>query len=91
MRSLSPWAASIDRLPDVQCQFDCPPPVQPPSDASRAILWYRIDQEAVNNALKHAKAKHARIALADSAITSNPELKITTSRQNQNLTGTAPA
>ncbi len=46
----------------VRCVFDCPAPVRVP-DAEVAGQLYRIAQEAVNNALKHAAASEIRIGL----------------------------
>ena len=45
-----------------RCVFDCPVPVRVP-DAEVAGQLYRIAQEAVNNALKHAAASEIRIGL----------------------------
>jgi len=46
----------------VQCEFDCPEPVRVPDSAVASHL-YRITQEAVTNALKHAKPSHIQIRL----------------------------
>jgi two-component system CheB/CheR fusion protein len=48
----------------LSCQFDCPNPVTVNS-ANTATHLYRIAQEAVGNALKHAKAKAIGVRLAD--------------------------
>jgi signal transduction histidine kinase len=46
----------------ITCQFECPSPVTL-SAPETAMHLYRIAQEAVNNALKHSKAKRLRIEL----------------------------
>jgi PAS domain S-box-containing protein len=48
----------------VDCEFACPRPVSV-HDSAAATHLYRIAQEAVNNALKHAGAKRIEIALED--------------------------
>jgi signal transduction histidine kinase len=47
----------------VRCVFDCPVPVRLP-DAELAGHMYRIAQEAVTNALKHASPAEIRIGLS---------------------------
>ena len=50
----------------VQCVFDCPEPVSVVDNLTATHL-YLIAQEAVYNAVKHAKARTVRISLASSA------------------------
>lgn len=59
---LAALANQIDGLDRVNCRFECPAPVRI-EDATVSAHLYRIAQEAVNNALKHAKAKNIRIRL----------------------------
>jgi signal transduction histidine kinase len=47
---------------EVRCVFECPEPVRV-ADAELAGHLYRIAQEAVNNALKHAASSEIRIGL----------------------------
>jgi signal transduction histidine kinase len=61
MTALSSLAESAHRG-NLQCVFECPEPVRV-SDAEVAGHLYRIAQEAVNNALKHAAPAEIRIAL----------------------------
>ncbi|HEX2855358.1 MAG TPA: response regulator [Opitutaceae bacterium] len=53
----------INSLNRVRCRLDCPEPVLV-NDPFVAGHLYRIAQEGVNNALKHAKAKHITVRLA---------------------------
>lgn len=46
----------------VACEFQCGSPIRV-SDAAAATHLFRIAQEAVNNALKHAKARHVTLRL----------------------------
>ena len=64
MRGLKELAASTSRLPGVKCQFTCDPPVSI-DDVTAATSLYRIAQEAVNNALKHGKARKVEITLTE--------------------------
>jgi signal transduction histidine kinase len=50
----------------VKCQFLCDPPVCI-QDVTTATHLYRIAQEAVNNALKHGRARKVDIALMERA------------------------
>lgn len=54
--ALSEFAANISQICQVECVFDCnaPPKID---DAATATHLFRITQEAVNNAVRHAKAK----------------------------------
>ncbi len=55
--------ARVTSATGVECRFKCIPPVQlPPLEISTHL--YRIAQEAINNALKHAKAKQIDIVLS---------------------------
>lgn len=60
---LTELAHRANGLGRVRCTFDCPEPV-PVSDAEAAGHLYRIAQEAVNNALKHGRARHVALRLA---------------------------
>ena len=59
---LTELAARIDALGRVHCSFDSPQPVEIGKPDVAAHL-YRIAQEAVNNAMKHAQAKTVVIRL----------------------------
>ena len=59
---LAELAERTNALGRVRCHFDCPKPVNV-GDPYVAGHLYRIAQEAVNNAVKHARAKHATIRL----------------------------
>ena len=56
-------ATRTDGLGRVRCTFECPKPVAL-ADSRVAGHLYRIAQEAVNNALKHAKARSITIRLS---------------------------
>ncbi len=60
--ALTSLAEDTSRLGGVRCVFDCAKPVRVP-DAEVAGHLYRIAQEAVSNALKHAAPSEIRIAL----------------------------
>ncbi len=59
---LTEFAERINSLGKVRCRFDCPVAVAIP-DPFVAGHLYRIAQEAANNAVKHARAKHVTIRL----------------------------
>jgi len=59
---LAELAARTDTLGKVRCRFECPEPVVLDAPGPTAHL-YRIAQEAVNNALKHASARTVLIRL----------------------------
>lgn len=60
--ALEELASSTSRLAGISCSFVCPDPGRIRND-SRAVHLFRIAQEAVNNAIKHARAKAIVIAL----------------------------
>jgi PAS domain S-box-containing protein len=63
MEGLGQLAARTSKLFRLNCRFHCPVPVLVP-DHAVAIHLYRIAQEAVGNAVKHAKADRIELALA---------------------------
>ncbi|MEO5961219.1 MAG: ATP-binding protein, partial [Opitutaceae bacterium] len=60
----------INTLGHIRCRFACPNPIAL-HDPSTAGHLYRIAQEALNNAIKHSRAKNVTIRLAqtDEALT----------------------
>ena len=62
MGALASLAEGTGRAGPARCVFECPAPVQL-ADVEIADHLYRIAQEAVNNALKHAAPSEIRIAL----------------------------
>jgi len=62
MHALHELADSTGRTARLRCVFECPTPVRVP-EADIAGHLYRIAQEAVNNALKHAAPAEIRIGL----------------------------
>jgi len=62
MSALSELAAHVQKLFRLECRFECPEPVLI-RDNVFATHLYRIVQEAINNAVKHGKAKRIRISL----------------------------
>ncbi|MFA7003031.1 MAG: PAS domain S-box protein, partial [Verrucomicrobiia bacterium] len=64
MVALQELAANIGNMFRIQCVFSCDPPVFI-EDNSAAGHLYRIAQEAANNAIRHGKAKHVWITLAE--------------------------
>lgn len=62
MAALSDLAAQTDDLSKVVCEFHCEEPVSI-VDNQTATQLYRLAQEAVTNALKHARATTITIAL----------------------------
>jgi signal transduction histidine kinase len=62
MSALQLWAAEVEDIYGVSCQFDCEPAVLIYDDTMATHL-YRIAQESVNNALKHGHGRRILIRL----------------------------
>lgn len=62
MAALADLAFQTDELDGLSCRFDCDEPVTV-RDNTTATQLYRIAQEAVTNAVRHARPAHIRIAL----------------------------
>lgn len=62
MAALHQLAAQAEQMFQIQCRFDCNPPVLV-DEPSVATHIYRIAQEAVSNAVKHGKARTVFIQL----------------------------
>lgn len=62
MSALEALAANIEKLFHIRCEFRCDTPVLI-RDNTVANHLYRIVQEAVNNAVKHGKARHIAVKL----------------------------
>ena len=60
--ALTHLAASISRLSGIRCTFDFDDPVDI-TDESVSTHLYRIAQEAVNNAIRHARARSIELRL----------------------------
>jgi signal transduction histidine kinase len=60
--ALNELARSVSATTGVACHFECPAPVPVP-DQNAATNLYRIAQEAVQNALRHAEAKRIAVTL----------------------------
>ncbi len=65
MSALQQWAGEVQNLFGISCTFLCMEPVLI-NDDNVATHLYHITQEAVNNAIKHGKARHIVIALGAS-------------------------
>jgi signal transduction histidine kinase/ABC-type phosphate/phosphonate transport system substrate-binding protein len=55
---------NIENTFDVSCEFEHDESIAPAHN-SHSVHLYRITQEAINNALRHGKAKHIRIGLRE--------------------------
>jgi len=66
MSALQLWAAEVEDVFNVSCEFECVDPVLIHDNAAATHL-YHIAQEAVTNAMKHGKAKNIvlRLSAAD--------------------------
>jgi PAS domain S-box-containing protein len=62
MSALQELAAHVQKLFHVECRIECPQPVLIRNNVFATHL-YRIVQEAINNAVKHGKAKKILISL----------------------------
>lgn len=62
MQALEELAATSSELFKISCRFECDSPVLI-RDAAASMHLYRIAQEAINNAVKHARAAHIIIQL----------------------------
>ncbi|PYK58608.1 MAG: histidine kinase [Verrucomicrobia bacterium] len=62
MSALQELASNTEKLFHVACRFECPQPVLVRDHASATHL-YRIAQEAINNAIKHGKAREITVRL----------------------------
>ena len=65
MSALLELAANVQKLFRVQCRFQCPEPVLIHNNVAATHL-FRIVQEAINNAVKHGKARDIVISLKPS-------------------------
>ncbi len=64
MVAVQSLADHVSSLGLVECCFDCPEPISMTNNTAATHL-YRIAQEAVSNALKHARAKNISISFRD--------------------------
>jgi PAS domain S-box-containing protein len=62
MSALQELASNTEQLFRVACRFECPRPVLV-RDHAAATHLYRIAQEAINNAIKHGKARQIALRL----------------------------
>lgn len=62
MSALQLWAGEVEDLFGISCYFECEPAVLIHDDAMATHL-YHIAQEAVNNAIKHGRARNILIRL----------------------------
>lgn len=60
--ALHELAAHVEKLFQIECRFECAAPVSVRDNVAATHL-YRIAQEAINNAVKHGKAKRVTISL----------------------------
>src|SRR5262249_38330121 len=62
MSALQELTETVSKLFQIDCRFECPEPILV-RDNVVATHLYRIAQEAINNAIKHGKAKKVTVAL----------------------------
>jgi len=62
MSALKRWASEVEELFHIRCAFQCAKPLAI-GDPNLATHLYRIAQEAVNNAIRHGKAKNIVVGL----------------------------
>lgn len=65
LSALNRWAAEVEALFHIPCQIVCLEPVDV-ADVGIATHLYHIAQEAVNNAIRHAKPSHLSVSLTRS-------------------------
>jgi PAS domain S-box-containing protein len=63
MSALKKWATEVEELFHIGCRFHCDTPLYV-HDGNLATHLYRIAQEAVNNAIRHGKARNIAIGLS---------------------------
>ncbi|MCU1342324.1 MAG: domain S-box protein [Candidatus Acidoferrum typicum] len=63
MSALKKWASEVEELFHIGCTFHCDTPLYI-HDGNLATHLYRIAQEAVNNAIRHGKARNIVICLS---------------------------
>jgi PAS domain S-box-containing protein len=61
--ALQDLSTSAEKLFNVACTVECDPVIRI-QDTNAALHLYRIAQEAINNAVKHGKAQHIKVALS---------------------------
>jgi len=74
MAALEELASNTEKMFRISCRFECPAPVLVRNHAAATHL-YRIAQEAINNAIKHGKAK--RVVVRLSALREQARLTVT--------------
>jgi len=62
MSALKQWASEVEDLFHVSCRFECTEPLLI-DDVGLATQLYHIAQEAVNNAIKHGRARRILLSL----------------------------
>ena len=62
MSALERWTGEVEDLFRIPCRFECSEPVRI-TDVNVATHLYHIAQEAVNNAIKHARATELIVSL----------------------------
>jgi len=88
--ALAELAERINSTGQIQCRLECPAPV-PIHEPSVAGHLYRVAQEAVNNAVKHAKASEIVIRFRQTKggpwmqVSDNGSGMPKTDRQNQGV------
>jgi PAS domain S-box-containing protein len=72
MSALHELAANVQKFSQIECKLECPEPVLI-RNHHHATHLFRITQEAINNAVKHGKAKRVVISLKPD----NDKIKLT--------------
>jgi PAS domain S-box-containing protein len=62
MSALKQWASEVEDLFRISCRFECEEPILI-DDVGLATQLYHIAQEAVNNAIKHGRARRILLSL----------------------------